>query len=430
MRAAVTNTVALNGGDAAILLAAVRVLQEAFGPGVEIEAHDLHGAEAAQRYPDLRFARADPPRFEGLARRWYLGKPHRVVDRLRLEAMGAVHASGLPGAARFPPPPERRGRDRYANVDLVLATGGTYLVEHYQLRYRLADLQAAAMSGTPLVLFTQSLGPFRLPENVRGVRRVIRGSRLVLLRDQRSREHLRAIGADAGHVHVLPDAVFALADPEALDAAGRGDRAAERGDQPPRVAVSVREWKHFGEATPEEGMRNYEAAIAAAVTRLVRDRGAHVVFLSTCQGVPEYHYDDSAVAARIAAGLPEDVAERVEVDGGFHDPRELLERLRGFDFTLATRMHMAILSLCAGTPVLPIAYEFKTRELFDELGMSDWVREIGAVQPEELAELAVAFSGRLEELTPPLMRAVRAQRAGALKAVELIRGVVEEKAAE
>ena len=329
------------------------------------------------------------------------------------------------GGVRVPrwtlPPDERRALSAYGETDLVVSTGGTYLVEQYTLRYRLADLQAAVVSGRPLVLFTQSLGPFRVVENIRAVRRVVAGAALVLLRDELSREHLRQIAADTDRVHVVPDVVFALAEPESLAVAAElGDDA----DRTCRVAVSVREWKHFRSVTAEEGMRRYEDTILEAVIRLVRERGARVTFLSTCQGIATYHFDDSAVAARIADRLPDDVREQVEVDREFHDPRDLLELLKGFAFTIATRMHMGILSLCAGTPVLPIAYEFKTRELFSNLGMSEWVRDIEEVDAGGLAELAVKFADERVSLTPGLMAEVRKVRDEALSAVSLLRSAV------
>ena len=428
MRVALTNTVMLNGGDAAIVLAILRVLGEAFGGDTQVVLHDAHPAEAARRYSDLAFA-PGRERWRGLRRRRYAGKTLRALDHLRITvaAAGAVRGGrgergGWGGRVlRWTlPPHESRALSEYRGSDLVISTGGTYLVEQYTLRYRLADLQAAVVSGKPLVLFTQSLGPFSLVENIRAVRRVVAGAPLVLLRDELSREHLRRIAADTDRVHVVPDVVFALAEPEALAAVERGDDERRAG----RVAVSVREWKHFRSVTAEEGMRRYEDAVAEVVTRLVRERGARVTFLSTCQGIAAYHFDDSAVAVRIADRLPDDVRERVEVDREFHDPRELLELLKGFAFTIATRMHMGILSLCAGTPVLPIAYEFKTRELFGGLGMGAWVRDIEEVETYELAELALKFADQRESLTPGLMNEVRRLRDEVLAVVPVLRSVV------
>ena len=47
-------------------------------------------------------------------------------------------------------------------------------------------------------------------------------------------------------------------------------------------------------------------------------------------------------------------------------------------------MHFAILALVSGVPVIPIAYEFKMRELFDGLGQPDLVHDIESVTSSTL----------------------------------------------
>jgi colanic acid/amylovoran biosynthesis protein len=47
-------------------------------------------------------------------------------------------------------------------------------------------------------------------------------------------------------------------------------------------------------------------------------------------------------------------------------------------------MHSAILSLCAGTPTLGLAYEFKMEELFKNLVMSELVLSIQSVNANEV----------------------------------------------
>jgi colanic acid/amylovoran biosynthesis protein len=160
------------------------------------------------------------------------------------------------------------------------------------------------------------------------------------------------------------------------------------------------------------------------VTALVRERGAEVVFLSTCQGVPEYLYDDSQVADRIRQGLDLDVQRAVSVDHDFHSPTALMQTLRGFDFAISTRMHMAILGLCTGLPVLPIAYEFKTHEVYKSLGQSAWVTDISAIEREPFVVLALRFADNFSdfrsEVTPRVLeQAVSARSAGALIAQRL-----------
>jgi colanic acid/amylovoran biosynthesis protein len=130
-------------------------------------------------------------------------------------------------------------------------------------------------------------------------------------------------------------------------------------------------------------MARYCDSFRALAIHLVRRHDADVTFLSTCQGAPGYH-DDSQIAAAISAGLPDDVRSRVHVDGSFHTPGELIKLLRGFDYVVSTRMHLAILALGVGTPVMPIAYEFKTTELCRRLGYAEPPLRIDELSPERL----------------------------------------------
>jgi colanic acid/amylovoran biosynthesis protein len=108
-----------------------------------------------------------------------------------------------------------------------------------------------------------------------------------------------------------------------------------------------------------------------------------VTFLSTCQGVPEYWTDDSRFAAQLVAELlPGE--PNIHVDTSFRTPEQLAEALRGFDVAIATRMHFAILALAVATPVVAIAYEFKSRELLRAMGREAWAFDIEEVSSEGL----------------------------------------------
>jgi colanic acid/amylovoran biosynthesis protein len=132
----------------------------------------------------------------------------------------------------------------------------------------------------------------------------------------------------------------------------------------------VREWKHFADGSGNDGEERYFAGVAALANWLVTTHDVEVTFLSSCQGIPDYWTDDAATARRVVARLDPAVAARVTVDGVFRDPAALQATLGTFDLVVATRMHVAILALCAGCPVLPIAYEFKTTELFKRLRLA------------------------------------------------------------
>jgi colanic acid/amylovoran biosynthesis protein len=416
MRLAITNTVALNGGDAAILLCLMQMLRQAFGNDTQIVVFDSQADIAVRYYPEITFRPMELVPARRLASR-SRRIDHALARFERARFLAALRLWSF-GVGRFLlRSAERRLVEEYATVDLMVSTGGTYLVENYDFSFRLAHLSLAQAAGTHIVLFTQSLGPFRNPRNRNAIQRVLSGVRLILLRDSRSRGHLIEVGVPDALLRVCADGVFSLADPERLAAAA--DRPTSEGSRL-RVAVSVREWTQFGDETPEEGMDRYCRAIAATAEHLVRVFGAEIVFLSTCQGIPEYRADDSAVAWRIGELLPPDVRSHVNIDRSFHRPEQLMDAYAGFDLLISTRLHAAILALCAGIPVFPIEYEFKTTEVFARLGLREWVQDIRTVRPETLPEKLGQFITALPGLRRDLFRAVRSERDSACEAIDLL----------
>lgn len=423
MHVVVENTVALNTGDAAILVAIIEIVRETFGADTRISVFDSAPDVASRHYPEFQFHPLTTSYLSGALRLFgRTRKRHplrRLVARFQRAAFRRAIADVLAGRDVRPSLLLSQGVLEnialYRSADLVISTGGTYMVEHYKLRNRFEELHKDILLGKPLVLFTQSLGPFRKPENQEDMKAIADGAMLVLLRDAKSKQHLRDIGVGDDRLKVVSDSVFALA-----KTAWVTSPPASAGGRRLRVAVSVRRWRNFEGRDRATGVEKYESAVAAAVSALVRGRNAEVVFLSTCQGIPEYLYDDSLIADRIRDRLDSDVRRDVKVDHEFQSPAALMEALRDFDFAISTRMHMAILGLCSGLPVLPIAYEFKTTELYRALGQSEWVTDISTIDAEAFVTLALRFADRLGEFRRVVAPRVLEQAASARSAGRLI----------
>ncbi|MCG5481631.1 MAG: polysaccharide pyruvyl transferase family protein, partial [Ensifer alkalisoli] len=222
-----------------------------------------------------------------------------------------------------------------------------------------------------------------------------------------------------GKCHVIADAVFALADVERVKALLIVGRPAPSG----RVGISVRHWHYVKDGAG--GMDRYIDSVREIATRLVRDHGKEVTFISTCQGVPEYAHDDSKTAEVIVSGLAPEIASHATVDASFHTPEQLMAVVKDFDFVVATRMHMMIMSLCVGTPVLPIAYEFKTKELAKRIGVADVLLDIDTVTPDEASARLDRFAGSLDHYRAVSLEAVVEEHASAMSAADLIRPLIE-----
>jgi colanic acid/amylovoran biosynthesis protein len=413
MKILITNATLLNTGDAAILLGTCDILRRAFGASVQFTVYDAQAATSARYYPELRIRPALYSQLEGAIR-----SPWRRKGAILLLLAAARFWGTFLGrvCARRLPPSLRASLAEYAAADLVVSSGGTYLVPYYRTFPKLLAFLVAAALRRPLVLFTQSLGPF--PRERRWLLRyALRRAQCILVRDRRSRDELVRLGVRPERIAECSDSAFALAAPPS------GLDKDELPDSPLRVAVSVRDWPHFRDDRAGR-MEAYLDAVAAAVRRLVKWHHADVTFLSTCQGVPEYWTDDSRVADSVLARLPPDVRARVRVDHDFHTPGALRERLGRFDAVIATRMHVAILAMCARVPVLPIAYEFKTVELFKRLDPEEPVPHIESVAPKSLCRSLDHLLERAKAKRQRLERWVEEERLSAFSAGALVKSAL------
>lgn len=403
MKILITNTVVLNTGDAAILFGMLKILRAAFEEEIEFIIYDKNPEIAAKYYPDLTFRRW----LYLSASRSFTVKPlKRLLNLLNLTrfyfAAWCCKNNLLVVAKSILTKEELQDTLEYLAADLIVTTGGTYLVENYSLKPRIFDYRISLFFDKPLLFFTQSLGPFTLPKNRRIFKNIFEKSLLILLRDRRSKDNILNIGARDVNARVTADAAFALANASAIEAA----KNIKDFPAAPNIAISVRDWKHFKTVAPDLGREKYLQAIEAATEHLVKNYGAKVTFISTCQGIPEYWTDDSKVALEIIKSLPANVADSVNLKEEFHSPQELAEILKSFDLVISTRLHMAILALGVGIPVLPIAYEFKTQELFKNFVLENLVIDIEDINQQLIIDSIDSFIASINEVRQTLFPAV------------------------
>jgi len=417
MRILITNTAVLNTGDAAILFATMKILEQSFDKPLEFIVYDQQAETAKRYYPELNFR---PVIYDQLTQELRSGR--RKLDAARLMVAAILRRSPLRAFAQWLAPANmRQSLEEFAGADLIVSAGGTYLVPHYRILPKLLDLLIARAVRRPIVLFTQSLGPFPGPRRSL-LHFVLRSARAILVRDARSYRHLLDFGIRPDRIAEFADAAFALAEPEVVKQTVNKCTAAAD-ETKLRLAISVRDWPHIG-GDGAEGMARYLGAVADTVRWLVEDRDVDVTFLSTCQGIEEYWTDDSRVAESVVALLPIHIRERVWIDREFHDPGALIALLSTFDMIVATRMHVAIMALGAGVPVLPIAYEFKTVELFKRLGLGHLVQDIETVTGEGLIGAARSLLDRRRDVSAKLVACIERERCSAFSAGRYIREAV------
>jgi colanic acid/amylovoran biosynthesis protein len=235
----------------------------------------------------------------------------------------------------------------------------------------------------PLVFMTQSIGPFKTKSaSTARLGAILSEASWIMARDALTIEVVKDIAPNA-RVSLIPDMAFYMS---SLPEVARIERTPRAVRVAPQIGVSVRHWTHFRGQDAEIGMHRYLDAVARTVSQVVRELGAEVSFVSTSQGVPSYPFDDSRVAQEVASLLPSDVEPNVHVDSQFRTPYELIRKFASLDALVATRMHAVILGWLAGTPAVGIAYEPKTKELYDRYGIPALVHNIETLQAAELVD--------------------------------------------
>jgi len=129
-------------------------------------------------------------------------------------------------------------------------------------------------------------------------------------------------------------------------------------------------------ARPEQ----YEAAIAVALRAFLQAHGGSAILFPQVCG-PSAGEDDRPPSRRIAAQLRGDGLPVVAL-AAEATPAQLQAAYGQMDLFLGTRLHSNIFALTAGTPVLAIAYQYKTHGVMRMLGLEAWVIDIGQATAE------------------------------------------------
>jgi len=420
MKIIISNIVTLNGGDFAILEAMIKVLKRTYGEDTEFIVYDLDAAAAARYYPGINFKtllynKYPERRFKRFHR---LGRVFNLLSsRKRLMYAARLYSNGNRQMADLLLNEEEKGDFyTYASADIIISTGGTYLVENYSLNARIYDYEFTLALKKPLVFFTQSLGPFTRPGNKKIMKKIFDRSNLTLLRDTASYNNLKDIDVNVSKARVCADVVFSDASISVLEQAKYRTL-----NSPLKVGISVRSWKFFEGRSRETGTEKYYRSVAAICEHITRGLNGEIVFISTCQGINEYHTDDSRTATEIYSLLSDDAKQKVSVNTDFHSPAELKDIIENFDIVISTRMHGAIQALNVGVPVLPIAYEFKTTELFSKLIDRDLILDINTMEEDQSVKIFDQFVNSLPEFRVKLFEKVIEEHLSALKPVEYLK---------
>lgn len=313
----------------------------------------------------------------------------------------------------FGPVERRQLLEAYADADLIVSCPGNFFLSGsgVGLPFFLAVLMLAygRLIGKPLYMMPQTIGPLRRRREQRAMRWLLERVRLVLVRDETSAATLKAIGLRHSRCHVLPDVAFLYQGADDLTLLDQA-RAALGELARPLIGATVINWQGHDRLHARPDV--YEAAVAAALRAFLRAHGGCAILFPQVCG-PSEAEDDRPPSRRIADQLrSEGLAATALMSEA--TPAQLQTAYGQMDLFLGTRLHSNIFALTAGTPVLAIAYQYKTHGVMRMLGLGDWVIDIRQATPEVLTEALAklwqeqdARRAQLRQTLPEIRRQAR-----------------------
>ncbi|MBI5442512.1 MAG: polysaccharide pyruvyl transferase family protein [Deltaproteobacteria bacterium] len=375
MRIALVNSVILNGGDAAIVYGTCDAIRSAC-PGAAVTVYARDHAAASPHYPDLSL---EPMLQDHWPRQRHasalLRRSYPTRSRLRLTTPG-----------------ERSFVDDLARYDALVYCGGGYVNDLYSTDVLFRLFSESLQTGRPHMAYAHSVGPFRRDRTARRAAGLLSRFDAVTTRDRHSLELLRGLDAAPSLLEWTADAAFAMRVHDEAELSAGERQALEtirehrhRGQGAPLLLLSARPWRFPGTTDAERLAARYRVELVRFLRLVLETTPWRLCFLSTCQGREGYGFDDAAFARGLAAEVPTAFSERLlVVDAPFH-PRSY-PRVVALcaDAVVSMRMHFAIFAILAGVPVIPIAYEQKTRELASQTGLEHLCFDVEDFVAEDL----------------------------------------------
>ena len=370
-----------NKGDAAIISVLLEQLNNAF-PGSDItvsindDATKYDGFEGCKVMSNSMYL--------GVYRFHFL--PFKLLYTLYIESAFLLWALlyrsfGCSINAFLPKSAHNLARE-YLESNLFVAVGGGYLTakkemqESINLILLLNPILIGALLRKPIILYTQSIGPFATAFQEWITKVLLNKTQRIFAREDHTLVTLKRIGVKANLVFRTIDAGFLFDSDKEIRLADFIENIEALKAQT-LVGITVRKW------LDQEGQHNFEKAVALFIDKIIEEKIMYIVFIPQVTSTV-HNDDDREVAKRIVRMVAN--KQRVINCTGVYDHYELKKLYSCLDFLVGTRFHSVIFSLTSYVPALAIDYEYKTSGIMKDLGLSEWVIPIEQVTAEKLYE--------------------------------------------
>jgi len=296
----------------------------------------------------------------------------------------------------------------YTTSDVIISCGGGYLNDNggYSFLGCLLDIYLGVCLHKPVILYAQSIGPFKNKFLMSITKRILNKVSLIILRDDISMDYIKQL-------NVVNTKIVVTADEALLLPAVKKERVNEILNKEkinrelPFITISVKPWDFPNLSNPEIYKKNYINALIEFVSHIIKHYEYNILFFSM---LLKNSNSNESIASENSINLKESLvklllsndlhtkndldlineittrvnSDRLIVLKGEYNPCEIKSLINMSDMLMTTRMHPAIFAFAQGIPVLGIAYEPKMINLMERVGQERFLFEIDNINANDL----------------------------------------------
>ena len=390
MKVLVINQCSTNKGDRAVLFFVLRELARNGVDQVTVSASNPEYWEDKPDFPE-RGVRVipwgwDTSRKIGVG---FLGKVihrvHKVILKRRIHfplVRNALIAGKRPWYLRFLV--NKQFAEAVKDADMVLSTGGHHVTTMFvpdAVTPQIFDMAAALLYDKPLVLWSQSIGPFsfKLPKSRLMVQKILSGASRIFIRDEASAEQIKKMDVSLEHISKTRESVFGLCDIV--------KSRIRPSDRPSIMGIAVYVHTRANRLKEHEEHRRYFASLIDHAI----EAGYKVRFFPMeLQGT-----DRNCIEAVINSV---DKKENCEIVEGFPGTPDHINAVAQCKMFVGHKTHSQIFSLVAATPLLAIAYHKKTEDFMTQFGLEKYCIADTQLSTEKLISLFDEVNNNLDPI--------------------------------
>jgi len=263
------------------------------------------------------------------------------------------------------------------------------------------EILIAKSLGKPVVMFPNSVGPFRTWIGRSLSRLSLNNCSYVLVREPISYGIVNSLGIESPKILTSDTTLlFKPAHNAILDSPSH-----------PVVGVSPGIYSH---SLSEKEVYKYIVAHAEALDRAVEKHGFSVVFLP--HYVSGFRSDDLEVCELVLRQMKNKDRARIVDAGSVEEFKSFLDQM---DMVISSKMHPAVLAVSGYVPTFCVAYDQKQTGFFDQLGLADCVVPVSNISYGTLSAGIDHVWSRRDKITALLKKRIPELQRDLRKAAKL-----------